>query len=193
MNIIGGIKLYDGNQRLFLTTGERHQFREATGSLQTMEGIFCRFLYYTGCKLSEASEVYPDQINYQNGQVRFHGNGERLKARTVPVPPLFCIEISTYLRGELQNTSNPLWSISRATGWRLIKKVMKNAGITGQQATPTGLRHSFAISCLEMSPPIPLHVLQGWIGHRRLELTASYLNAFKYNETEYLKQLWNYY
>jgi len=193
MSITGGIKLFDGNQRLFLTTGERHQFRKATGSLETIEGLFCQFMYYTGCKLSEASEVYPDQIDHRGVQIRFHGNGQRRKARAVPIPPLFCIEISIYLRVELQNTSKPLWSISRSAGWRLIKKVMKQASITGKKATPTGLRHSFAISCLEMSSPIPLHWLQEWMGHRRLDLTASYLNAIEYNEAENLKQLWNYY
>ncbi len=56
---------------------------------------------------------------------------------------------------------------------------MKKAGITGRQATPIGLRHSFAISCLELWPQISIQQIQKWMGHKNINSTISYFKAFK--------------
>ena len=111
---------------------------------------------------------------------------------TVPVPELFLIEIHHYFKAQLTVEQTPLWSVSRHLVWRIVKHAMKMANINGVQATPTGMRHSFAIACLETKPPIPLHILQGWLGHRNYELTCSYLPAITIDEDEqtYAKRLW---
>jgi len=42
-----------------------------------------------------------------------------------------------------------LWTWTRNTGYRKIMAIMKLAKIEGVHACPKGLRHSFAIHCLE--------------------------------------------
>lgn len=113
--------------------------------------------------------------------------------RFVPIPPAFDIELATYWRPQNRSESQALLTLSRAQGWRLIKDAMGKSGIRGKQATPTGLRHSFAISCFEVSPPIPIEHIQKWMGHRHADLTASYLNAFRQDEAESLERLWNHF
>ena len=46
-----------------------------------------------------------------------------------------------------------LWIWTRNTGYRKIMAIMKLANIEGVQACPKGLRHSFAINCLEKGIP----------------------------------------
>ncbi len=147
-------------------------------------------MYYTGCKVSEIREFYSNQINISDGVVVFE-SGERQSAnRIIPIPPVFKIELATYLGPQLKYAPKPLWSLSRIGVWRLVKKVMREANIQGQHATPTGLRHSFAISCLEMNSAACLKYLQYWMGHKDLKLTTSYLDALEYDEASSLEQIW---
>jgi len=188
-----GVKLFEDGQRLFLTTEERHQFRDTMHSLDTLQRVFCRLMYYTGCKLHEAVEFYPNQVKARDGYVLLGTKGKNLLERFVPIPPAFNMELSIYLRPQTRSGSRPLWTMSRTTGWRLINDAMNKSGIRGKQATPTGLRHSFAISCFEVSPRIPLDHIRKWMGHRKPDLTASYLKAFQQDEIESLRRLWNHF
>jgi site-specific recombinase XerD len=52
---------------------------------------------------------------------------------------------------------------------------MNNAGVTGPQANPKGLRHAFgthAIAC-----GVQTHMFQKWMGHTSIKTTAIYANA----------------
>jgi integrase len=186
----GGVKLFKNEQRLFLTTEERHRFRSATSTLDIIERAFCRFMYYTGCKLGEGLDIYPNQIIARDGFFLIK-NGEMLLERSIPVPPALQLELSIYFNLQTRSGTRPLWTMSRTKGWRIICKVMKKSGIKGKHATPTGLRHSFAISCLEVCPQIPLSQIQKWLGHKSLDLTLSYFKAFRHDEEiKNLDHLW---
>ncbi|WP_293268959.1 site-specific integrase [Neptunomonas sp.] len=185
------IKLFNGDQRLFLTTEERHRFRNAVASLDTIERCFCRTLYYTGCKISEALVIYPNQVNIRQGTIRLGGNQKKLRERLVPIPQIFSIELQVYLLANITAEHRPLWSFSRITGYRYIKKVMRKAGIEGGYATPNGLRHSFAISCLEVNPRVPIKFIQQLLGHKSIDLTLSYLKAEQsVNYDQCMTQIW---
>lgn len=68
--------------------------------------------------------------------------------------------------------ASPLWTISRATGYRAVKRVMKRAGITGEKAAPKGFRHGFGVAMIQAGMPLP--VLSKLLGHSSLEVTAIY-------------------
>ena len=46
-------------------------------------------------------------------------------------------------------------------GSRRVNEIMQAAGIKGIHACPKGLRHAFAINCLEKQ--IPLNMAQKWL------------------------------
>ncbi len=85
--------------------------------------------------------------------VEFPGKGriKQPKYRTVLVPPSFMERLDIVFRlrqvqqqsGELDT---PLWAMSRPTAYRLVKRVMKRAGIEGPQATGKGMRHGFGVA-----------------------------------------------
>lgn len=56
------------------------------------------------------------------------------------------------------------------------------------QLCPKGLRHGFAIHCLEKK--IPLNLVSKWMGHSSLEVTAIYANALGEEERVIASRLW---
>jgi len=178
MTLCSGIKVFENGERLFLTTQERRQFRTTINKLPVQQRLFCRILYYTGCKIGEATTFLPNQLCAEDGTILLGNKGEHLSERLVPVPPALMMEFSIHFPTSKMMANRPLWSISRSKGWRIVNEAMDQAGISGKHATPTGLRHSFAISCLEMWPKISLSQIQRWLGHRSLDLTLSYYKAF---------------
>lgn len=191
MTSASDIKLFDGEQRLFLTTEERYKFRDAVASLDIIERCFCRMLYYTGCKVSEALIMFPHQIDIREGTVRLGRNTKHLRDRLAPIPQVFNIELQVYLRTNITAEHRPLWEFSRPTGYRHIKKAMKKAGIEGPHATPMALRHSFAVSCLEINPRVSIRFLQSLLGHKSIDVTMSYLKAVRSDDYDScMKKVW---
>lgn len=191
-NCNGGVKLFKKGERLFLTTKERHLFRQTIGTLDTPQRHFCRLLYYSGCKLSEATTLFPHQICESKQSILLGSSGRNLAERMVPVPPALVMELSIHFPPHTRSANKPLWSMSRSKGWRIVTRAMSQAGIHGKYANPKGLRHSFAISCLELWPKISLKQVQRWLGHRSIDLTLSYYKAFDHNvEIEHMEELWN--
>lgn len=70
-----------------------------------------------------------------------------------------------------------LWKISRTTAWRMIKRVMKRAGISGIQATTKGLRHGLAIKLLTSETPAPPNIVKDIMGHSHISTTEIYMQA----------------
>jgi site-specific recombinase XerD len=81
-----------------------------------------------------------------------------------------------------------VWNLSRPTAYRLVKRHMRHAGISGAMASPKGLRHGFAVACI--AKKIPLPTVQKWMGHARLETTAIYLSVSGDEERELARRLW---
>ena len=70
-----------------------------------------------------------------------------------------------------------LLSMSRATAWRMVKRVMDRAGIKGKQATSKGLRHGFGIAMLSGEKALPISILRDLMGHSDSKITEIYLQA----------------
>jgi len=82
-----------------------------------------------------------------------------------------------------------IWDWSRQNGYLAIKEIMHLAELQGIQATPKGLRHGFAIACLDKG--IPLNMVQKWMGHAHITTTAIYANALGREERKLAARLWN--
>jgi integrase/recombinase XerD len=80
-----------------------------------------------------------------------------------------------------------LWPWSRTTAWRLIKRVMEAAGVSGVCACPKGLRHAFGVATLGI---VPLNVRQKWMGHARPETTDIYSAVCGPEEIAFAANFW---
>jgi site-specific recombinase XerD len=65
---------------------------------------------------------------------------------------------------------------------------MENAGVSGPQACPKGLRHAYGVHVTQCG--IQLHMLQKWMGHASMETTAIYATALGPEEQEMAKRIW---
>jgi integrase/recombinase XerD len=79
--------------------------------------------------------------------------------------------------------------MSRATAWRQIKALLRQAGIgQGAAATPKGLRHGFGVAAVTAG--IPLNLVQRWLGHAQLSTTAIYADAVGAEEKSIAAKMW---
>ena len=114
--------------------------------------------------------------------------------REVPVPAYFIAEIDRVhdiCRAQSQGgeaATARLWRWNRTHAWRIIKHSMAEAGISGLQACPKGLRHGFGVHVVRSG--VPLNLLQKWLGHESMETTAIYANATGPEEREIAERMW---
>lgn len=196
------MRLFDPRlgQRLYLDAGERERFLQHIDCLENLSHrLFCEVLHWTGARVSEALAVTGQHINFERQTMTFRTLKKRkltrqgeLKApvfRQVPVPQALLSVLNYYFDlGNRQarrdpTLSDPLWPhrtdperpMSRATGWRIIKRVLDAAGIEGPQATPKGFRHGMAVAMVLGG--VDVYTLQNILGHERPETTAIYLQV----------------
>lgn len=175
--------------RKYLNKSERKAFFIAARKLRNKsERGSCLFLYYTGCRISEALSVCPASLDVSERNVVIETLKRRKKGvfRSIPIPNKF-VRLLRDVCKDLE-VSEKIWSFSRTTGYRLIKSCMKAARINGAMASPKGLRHGFAVACIQEN--IALTVVKTWMGHARLETTAIYLNVTGQEERTMAKRLW---
>lgn len=180
-------------KRLYLTSSERDAFLKAATKQPGAIRSFCETLHYTGCRISEALNLTVDRIDLENETVIFETLKKRRSGvyRAVPVPSqlLNTLELVHHVRrpGKLDRR---LWPWSRATGWRHVKAVMSDAGISaGPQCSPKGLRHGYGVNAI--SAGVPLNMLSKWMGHSTLEITSIYVNAVGSEQLSLAKRMWS--
>lgn len=123
--------------------------------------MFCQLLHYTGCRPTKALQLAPKRVLIDEVSIvfrslkkqKFDGRGreKQPQLRTVPIPQSFIerLDLVFDLRAQQKKgkyLDTPLWSMSRPTAYRLVKRVMTRAGIQGKQATGKGLRHGFGVA-----------------------------------------------
>jgi len=207
------ITLFDSNgNRKYLSPAEREQYYQATEEVSKDWRMFGLMLYYTGCRLSEALNLQIKDIDYANGAVTFNTLKQRKEDvyRQVPLPSDYLKALDNsydlkklqkknskiragYIWGRVdkknKNTNSPIrqkWS--RKNGYLVIKAIMDIAQLEGVQACPKGLRHGFAIVCLDKG--IQLNMVQKWMGHSSIETTVIYANATGKEERNLIAKLW---
>ena len=158
---------------------------------------FCGVLHYTGCRISEALALTTDSIDLAEGVIVFESLKKRKTGvyRAIPVPPKFLDDLDLVhsireaekRRGKGKKIR--LWKWGRATAWRRVKEILKEAGIgKGPGSSPKGLRHGFGVAAV--SAGIPLNMLQKWLGHAQLSTTAIYADAVGAEEKKIAERMW---
>lgn len=174
-------------RRKYLSRDEGRRFRRAAEALSPPKSLFCLTIYFTGCRISEALNLRPADIDSELNIIRIHSLKKRGKReiRRVPVP-------ESLVRGLLKlagaDPQQRLWKFCRTTGWRTIKRTMLAKSISGIHATTKGLRHGFGVRCaLEQ---VPVNVIRDWMGHADSDTTAIYLAVRDEEERELMGRTW---
>ena len=74
------------------------------------------------------------------------------------------------------------------TGWRAIRAVMEEAGLSGPQACPKGLRHGFVMAAVAAG--VSLNIVMKWLGHAQFSTTSIYANAIGEEEQSIASRMW---
>lgn len=185
----------DGEKK-YLTPQEREKYLFAASRQQRQISTFCLMLVHSGCRISEALALTANKIDMESNRIVIETLKKRKSGdfREVPVPPRF-IEDLDKVHGirELQakkdrGKKHKLWPWSRTTGWRYVKAVMEEAGISRDLLSPKALRHAFAVHAL--SCDVPLNKVSEWLGHSALEITAIYTKISGKEENAIAARMW---
>ena len=173
--------------RKYLNHDERRAFARAAEDSPLAERAFGLTLLYTGCRISEALQLPRGRADPDEGVLIFETLKRRRKGvyRAVPVPALLLDLLAKLNAAEPQDR---FWNWARSTASLRVADLMREAGVQGARASAKGLRHGFAIACVEAN--IPLTTLQKWLGHARLETTAIYADASGKEERRLAERLW---
>ncbi|MGI9375969.1 MAG: tyrosine-type recombinase/integrase [Tsuneonella suprasediminis] len=179
----------DGGQRKYLTSSELDAFLEAAEKRPLQIRAFCLMLYHSGCRISEALALTAEQIDFDQKVVVVQSLKKRKKThfRSIPIPDNY-LEILKILVSDIPAPNDRLWPWARMTAYRYVRSVMLAAGVVGEQASPKGLRHGFAIRAIQQKVPLPL--VQRWLGHADLKTTAIYTHAVGPEEREIAARMW---
>ena len=192
-------------ERLYLTAQERQRFLAALDEEVPMDRLFCRVLHFTGCRPSEALELVVGRVLVEEKALVFRslkkrkqdskGRTKQAQFRTVPVPEVLIEQLDyAYEIRRLQKKGKgldvPLWTMSRPTAYRLVKRVMTRARITGKQATGKGLRHGFGVAMMTAAKPLPIHVLSQLMGHTDTKTTEIYLQVIDEEKRKMVVDAW---
>ncbi|MGD9658009.1 MAG: tyrosine-type recombinase/integrase [Methylocystis sp.] len=174
--------------RKYLNAEELDRLLEAIGALPTEERLFALTLFWTGARISEVLALRRLSFQIHDCLVTVRTlKRRRFSIREIPLPPDLVAAIGQHFRLD-QCGEQRLWPWSRTKGWRIFRRVMHDAGLSGVAACPRGVRHSFAIAALRSQ--VPLTLLQKWLGHARLSTTAIYLGATGPEEREFAERFW---
>lgn len=185
------IQIFRNGQRLYVTPDEREILLTVVASLPPLHRTFCETLIHTGCRISEVLSLTPGSIDLiaQCAVVESLKKRQRGIYRTIPLSDDF-LALMAETHGFRPNyvSAERLWPWGRTKGWTIVKAVFNQAGISGPWATPKGFRHGFAIHAIDRGVPLPL--IQKWMGHSNLNMTAIYMQAVGKEEREIAKRLW---
>lgn len=172
-------------QPKYLNEAERCALEDATLMLPLDEQLFCQTLIWTGCRISEVLSLTRENIALEEQMVvvRTLKKGERIVMRSIPLPPGLATALVSY-----GSEVGRLWPWGRTRGWKVVKRVMLKAGITGVRATPRAIRHTFAVRAIQHE--IPITLVQRWLGHSKLASTAIYTHVVGREEIELAARMW---
>ena len=173
--------------RKYLTARERLAFVYAASRHEAAISTFCLTLAFTGGRISEVLALTGERIDAADEAIIFETLKQRKKQvfRAVPVPKNLMLLLALHSVGK----SGRLWPWGRTTAWKVVKRLMEEAGIAKGLCKPKALRHAFAVEAGQKS--IPLNVVQRWLGHARIETTAIYASAIGDEERNLARRAWS--
>ncbi len=137
-------------------------------------------LYSCGLRITEAIELRPIDLNYENKYIKVTGKGS--KERMVPMGDVAVDLIKKYISESRQHILGSRESeylfiskkgsmLNRKSVWRLLKNYVARTKID-KNITPHTLRHSFATHLLERGAD--LRSVQELLGHMDISTTQVY-------------------
>lgn len=186
------MSLYDQNgQRKYLNETELQQFCDAVRFTNNpVDRAFYLTLLQTGCRISEALELTVDRVDFAERCVALKSLKKRGKLlyRPLAIDEMALADIRSIIFEEKLKENDLVWGFSRTTGWRRVKKVMNEISVTGPRATPRGLRHGFAISCINKG--IQVTDLQDLLGHEDIKTTKIYATRVGKELRDLVRKTW---
>ncbi len=175
-----------GNRK-YLIARERLAFVYAASKEREAVSTFCLTLAFTGARISEVLALTASRIDAADEAIIFETLKQRRKQifRAVPVPRALIPILTMYGVGK----EGRLWSWGRTNAWKVVKSVMRSAGIAESFCKPKALRHAFAVEAGQKG--IPLNIVQRWLGHARIETTAIYASAIGDEERNLARRAWS--
>ena len=187
--------LVDARGRKYLTAEERARFLAAVRAhpkptVQTL----ARTLALTGCRTSEALAIRACDVDLVSQEIRIATlKRRRSHWRAIPVPEDLVHELDLVHRvrraqASPRGQSAVLWPVTRQAAHRQVAELMRRAGVTGPQACPRGLRHSFGVAAVQAG--VPLTTIAAVLGHADVSTTAIYATAIGAEARELVSRLW---
>lgn len=140
-----------------LSKEELTEFLEKINTVRCNEYLL--FLLYSGARRTEALELLWSDINFEKGLIHIRGTKTELSDRYIPILP----ELENILK-RIPKKGNKVFHHRADYVSKTFKKICPTHKLHD-------LRHTFATICLEND--INIKVVQLWLGHSRLDTTAS--------------------
>jgi site-specific recombinase XerD len=147
--------------------------------LQLRNKALFEFLYATGLRISELTELKAVDVHFGERLVRVMGKGK--KERLVPFHEQAAVVLSRYLqclRGEHHYQGERIFvnfrggALSQRSVERILPQVYRHLSGSNRHIYPHLLRHSFATHLLQRGAN--LRVIQELLGHANLATTEKY-------------------
>ena len=124
-------------RRKYLNEFERKQFAIAAERVSLEMRCFCFVIHHTGCRVSEALNLRWENVSFDEQIIVFRSQKKRgaLEYRAIPIPTTLIYDLRA-LAAEEATASEKIWKWHRSTGWKKVKLVFRNAGISGPQSCP---------------------------------------------------------
>jgi integrase len=149
-----------------LCSSERKAFLDTANRRPGEVRTFCRLLAISGMRISEALALTPRHFDFSAGGVIVESLKKRRRGvfRAIPIPQELLLELDhVHAISECRrDPGRSIWTWCRTTAWNHVKVCMEDAGISGRQAMPKGLRHGFAVGVLQSGVPIILLKEVAW-------------------------------
>jgi integrase/recombinase XerC len=165
-----------------LTENEILEFLDALPEknfLQLRNKALFEFLYATGLRISELTELKTADVHFGERLVRVMGKGK--KERLVPFHEQAAAVLSRYLQsllnefhyqGERVFVNSRGGTLSQRSVERILPQVYRHLSSSSKHIYPHLLRHSFATHLLQRGAN--LRVIQELLGHANLATTEKY-------------------
>lgn len=145
-----------------------------TNCKNTRDRAIIEFLYATGCRISEATELNKDDIDFMSLECVVHGKGN--KERTVYIDPVTGMLLRQYIAG--RKDDNPALFAGRG-GKRLqpdgvramMNKLAKRAGV--EHVHPHKFRRTMATELCRHG--MPIQEVASILGHEKIDTTMQYV------------------
>jgi integrase/recombinase XerD len=188
--------LYDvRGRRKYLAARERNAFLCTALQVGGKTASFCAVLTLCGARISEVLALTPERIDDENCTITFETLKQRRRSifRSVPVPRklLWYLDRVHHYRTaqrDPQRASQRLWPWSRTTGWRHVKRVMRQTSNPAYLMTARALRHSFGAEASTKS--VSLTLIKKWMGHRDIRTTEIYTTLVGKEERDQARRTW---